>query len=900
MATVKYVLQLDDQLSKGLKSTAANVHAVVAALRELDAQAAGAGNAMAGASRATQVTAEQAKDAAQALEEMAKTAGLTAEQSAKLTEASKKASAAAKAQTEATRLKREEQKRAREEAKAAAAAAREKAKQEADAAKAAAKAAKEEERERQKLIRALNKQREADERVRLGKEQAQAVQQLRLIDQLIAKMREQNSVSQAEIDLLERRKAQIRENLAIETARARQLGTRIDRGFGATGTRRSPIAGGVFSTHVGRGLEGIKSVNAALAENAKQSTVAASAARNLAQQLPDVVAQLAAGANPSQVFAQQGLQVAQSMEVQTGAFTRLGSALLRSGPLLAGLSIGIAAVGAAAAVYGNQMEKAADATGRLNDRIDAGVTRMRKYAERVKEARKVVMDLDKQLQDARLSADEAEGLITPENAEFQRKQAALLEQVAEAQRDLNLAEKEAAETKAKIKGLNVRELQNLKALGKATEEQIARLDEYEEARRKEAEARRVLNNLTSKTNEILDEEGRRLTANAEKRGKAGETTGTTATGSAAREADKRDREEERRERERLAALDRLAAMARQAETSQLDGIAAVNAEMKDQLALIDKIAEGFGDLDREETAAIGKARDAVKADAAAKVAKIEADKRDAANEEAAKAAIAAQEAAQGLKEALDLLSGEIRRDGLKSLVGGDVSGAIEAGLGQALKLAGKGATAAGAAGAGFGLELAAAVVPAAVGLKAVGEMGADGVQDLAEQTVDAIVAGIEALPEILVRVAPKLGIAIATEIVPALLKLPYLFAIALGEAIRDLFAGGRERRQERRERRQERRAEARSRRSFRSGTSIVQRDGPAMLHQGELVVPVTGTVSQDAAHRVRRQAEAEGGGGGVRIRPVTIDAIVMGISSPQATGPWSHWAGYGPKIGGHR
>jgi len=883
MATVKYVLKLDDQLSKGLATTAANVHAVVAALRELDGQAKGVEGALVGTGRASKVTAAQAQDAAQALQQMAKTAGVTAEQSEKLAAASKRASAAAKAQAEATRLKREVLKKAREEAKAAAVAARTRAKEEAKAAKTAAAAAKIEERERQKLIATLDRQREADERVRLGKEQAQAVAELRAIDLLIAKMREKNLVSQAEIDLLERRKQQVRENLAIETAAAKNLGTRIDRGFGPQGTRRSPIGRGVLSSHVKNVTKDMKALN--------------SAARSTARQLPDVFSQLATGTPITQIFMQQGLQVVDMVEAETSAFTKLGARLSASPGLISGATLALGGLATAGVVTVNIVDEMRESVNVLNRTMKDNEAQIASTRQKVVAAAAAFRELRKSTREARRDNLVFAGDLAPEDADLQRVVERVDERTFEGIRDAFLLIEKLKKqiSDAEKVGLSMLATLNEQEAAKRTiAEKTVELAQAEETLARMQAARDA--EIAVRTEGLFERKYARIEEEAAQAEKAEERkTAAVAKG---------ERERSQAANARLAALDRLATMARQAETSQLDGIAAVNAAMEDQLALIDKIAGAFGTLDDDETAAIGKAREAVKSNAAAKVAAIQAAEADAANEEAAKAAIAAQEAAQGLKEAVDLLAGKIRTDGLKSLLGGDASGAIEAGLGKALQLAGKGAGATGAEGAAFALGAAAAPVAAGVvGLKAVGDMGADGVEELAEDTVDAIVAGIDALPEILVEVAPKLGIAIATEIVPALLKLPLEFAKALGEALKDLFTRGRERRQDRRERRRNTKAEARTTRSFRSGTSIVQRDGPAMLHQGELVVPVNGAMSQDSASRVRRQAGADGGGtmmGGVRIRPVTIDAVVLGITSKQATGPWSHWAGYGPKMGSHR
>lgn len=840
MATVKYVLTLDDKLSKGLKSTRENVQKTIAALHALNDAANGVASGMQTAGGSVAMSADQVRDASVAIREASKAAGLGAEQQAKLAEASKKAAEAATAQREATR-------KARAEAKAAAAAARAEAK------------------ERAGLARVLDQQRAADERVRLGKEQAQAVQELRIIDQTIAKLRERNELTEEELALLERRKAQVRENLAIESGRAAQLGTRIDRGFGARGTRRSPIAGGVLSTHVKNLTKDMKALN--------------SAAKNTARQLPDVFAQLATGTPIMQVFTQQGLQVAQSVEAETSAITGFLARLRPLAPALGAIAVVAGTLAVMFAGMRASMNDAGTASNVLGRRIRDASARLDTYAERLVTVTARLQDMRKASRDLKREFQVKTGAITEQNSEFQAYQEQLRASNHEARRNAQLV-KSQAEAALEASAGDAALAKSRQELGRATAEDAALLRKRAEQQEKAANAAKALAAIDEEEIRLLEAKAALLELDLGD--PADEPTGA-GRGARAKQVDETTAQVEKQAR----ALMQLQNIARQAETSQLDGIEAVDAALKDQLDTIDAIIKAQGRLTPQQQAAAARARGAVRGQAEAQRVEIRAKEQEEANKAAADAAIAAQEAAESLGDLLDSLGADIRRDGLGSLLTGDVAGAIEAGLGRAIALAGRGATAAGLEGLGAGAALAAGPLAAGtVALKEVGELGAAGVEDLAEATVEAIVAGIEALPEILVRVAPKIGVAIVTELIPALALLPIEFARAIGQALRELFAGGRERRQDRRERRSDRRAARRAERGFRSGTSMVERDGLHFLHRGEAVVPTSGATTQPVLERVREQAGVAPAG--PRVRPVTMEALILRVgqaSTPYATFP---------------
>tara|TARA_Y100000114_G_scaffold14231_1_gene11577 strand:+ start:7962 stop:9884 length:1923 start_codon:yes stop_codon:yes gene_type:complete len=88
----------------------------------------------------------------------------------------------------------------------------------------------------------------------------------------------------------------------------------------------------------------------------------------VAMQIPDVIAQLSAGASPFTVLIQQGLQVVQVM------MPAVLSALSAAATVLA--PVGVAAAGAAAAfaVFTNAAEKSAEASGRLTARVEEATT----------------------------------------------------------------------------------------------------------------------------------------------------------------------------------------------------------------------------------------------------------------------------------------------------------------------------------------------------------------------------------------------------------------------------------------------------------------------------------------------------------------------------------------------
>jgi hypothetical protein len=118
------------------------------------------------------------------------------------------------------------------------------------------------------------------------------------------------------------------------------------------------------------------------------------------------------------------------------------------------------------------------------------------------------------------------------------------------------------------------------------------------------------------------------------------------------------------------------------------------------------------------------------------------------------------------------------------VLAGDVGGAISTGA------AATGAATLGAVGAAVG------------GLQQIGAVGAEGIEDKLEQFRKQLIAGIEALPELIGEVLPQFAVDLVATLIPALIEaspeilksilvdLPVAIARALGEILRDAFGRG--------------------------------------------------------------------------------------------------------------
>ena len=125
------------------------------------------------------------------------------------------------------------------------------------------------------------------------------------------------------------------------------------------------------------------------------------------------------------------------------------------------------------------------------------------------------------------------------------------------------------------------------------------------------------------------------------------------------------------------------------------------------------------------------------------------------------------------------------------VIGGDLGGGISAGAGAA------GLATLGAVGAGVSA------------VQTIGATGVEGIEDQLEQTREDLIAGLEALPELIGEVLPQFAVDLVSTLIPALIEagpelfkailieLPVTLAKAIGEVFRDIFQGPRSERGER-------------------------------------------------------------------------------------------------------
>lgn len=156
--------------------------------------------------------------------------------------------------------------------------------------------------------------------------------------------------------------AQTREQASVTIAVTDAEKEWIAKTVGAEAAIKSKASALGISTAQVREMErALKGASSAQAVNAKATAVGATQAANLsraaaavAQQIPDVVSQLSAGADPLQVFAQQGGQVVQQFDLMTLASKAFRLAASPAG--LAVVAIGTAATEAALSIQGLRLE----------------------------------------------------------------------------------------------------------------------------------------------------------------------------------------------------------------------------------------------------------------------------------------------------------------------------------------------------------------------------------------------------------------------------------------------------------------------------------------------------------------------------------------------------------------
>lgn len=755
--------------------------------------------------------------------------------------------------------------RARAEADAGEAAKRAAA-EAAAAAKAAAAAEKAAQREVSAAEKALAAQRDADERVRLGNIRGRANQEIRAIDALIEKLRERNALDEESLDLLNRRRAQVEADADRQEASIRARGVTPD-AFGVRGTRTTTIGSGVLSSYFDRlfamGGGGAGGPGGVSLERLQQ---AAGRADTALKGLAGAVGVFSPGAERAAIAAGD----------LVGA---LEFALTPAGAAAAGL-LGAAGAASAFAVGAVAAVRAADGLAKSLDGLPEGVD-LGFDAEGVAAIREANVALDS----AKLAVSAIVVAIAEDLAPAVEDGARVLAGlgVAAAQaagsagdgigRIADAVIAGIADTAAQLVTALVAPVRIL-ALAASVAEQIAgvtgvgggaaaglrgAVDALQGAVREGVAGtlrgvgegyRLILRDAIAGTE---DEVEALIGRAGELRAKA--TGGAAGGGGAATETPAPLVDEDLIE----ALLD-----------SYAEGVSALE-RLRDIQA--DTLADGLSASERL-TLEYQKRRDEINAlaDAAAAAGAIEAQ----AQREAALAALAASEAREraAAEEEARAQARADRARRVSQVVGG--AGQVVSGGGPGSMLAGAGRIAGGQAGQA--LAVGAAVAGA---LGALGQMGASGLQQRGEENIDNIVKGIEALPEVLVRVLPALGKAIVVELVPALLRLPFEIARELASALADFFERinpfDEDSRESRRERRQERRERRRARRGLASGASYVPEDGWTMLHRGEVVVPASGAVSQSAAART----VAALGGGAPRmelpLRPVGEAALVFAV-----------------------
>ena len=765
--------------------------------------------------------------------------------------------------------------RARAEADAGEAAKRAAA-EAAAAAKAAAAAEKAAQREVSAAEKALAAQRDADERVRLGNIRGRANQEIRAIDALIEKLRERNALDEASLDLLTRRRAQVEADADRQEASIRARGVTPD-AFGVRGTRTTTIGSGVLSSYFDRlfamgGAGGPGGAGGVSLERLQQAAgradtalkglagavgVFSPGAERAAIAAGDLVGALEfaltpAGATAAGLLAAAG--AASAFAVGAVAAVRAADGLAKSlDGLPEGVDLGFDAEGVAAireaniALDGAKLAVSAIVVALAEDLAPAVEDGARVLAGLgVAAARAVGSAGDSigRIADAVIQgiADTAAQLVTALVAPVR-----ILALAASVAERISGATGVGGDAAAGLRGA-------VDALQSAVREGVAG------TLRNVGEGYRLLFREAIAGTE--DEVNALFTRAGELRDRA--ATGRTggAAGGAAGGAETPAP---------LVDEDLIAALL----DSYAEGVSALE-RLRDIQA--DTLADGLSASERL-TLEYQRRRDEINAlaDAAAAAGAVEAE----AQRQAALAAVNASEAREraAAEEEARAQARASRSGQVSSIVGG--AGQIVSGGGPGSMLGGAsqitGAIAATAALSGP-IAVAAAVT---VALGALGKLGAAGLQRRGEESIEAITKGIEALPEVLIRVLPALGKAVITEIVPALLRLQFEITRELFRALAEFFERinpfDEDSREARRERRQERRERRRARRGLASGASYVPEDGWTMLHRGEVVVPTSGAVSQSAAART---VAALGGGGRpmeLPLRPVGEAALVFAV-----------------------
>jgi hypothetical protein len=432
---------------------------------------------------------------------------------------------------------------------------------------------------------ALARVAEEAERVRLGPDAFSATNALRELDALEARLKALDAADAAAMANIAARRGQLQGDLARAGSTSGEM----------QGPAQAPAAPS----------KAMQAYSAALVDLDRRSQAAAASQRGLqgglqavAMQMPDVIAQLSAGAPPLQVLTQQGSQVGQQMLAASGSVGGLAAALAPLAPLIAALAVAVAGVTAAYSVWANATDKAADASGRIEERIvkaDAAIVRARQsvaglarewaaYSQATREAAEDVQVQIGGLSGVRIEAERAEAAA--------RKQA---DAAVKAQADLvaSIGQRIAAEEQLRLSGRLTMsaDIESARVLGEmrdAHKAATARLGEMRGAQDQAGLAAYALAEAQAE-----EAQAAKRAADAQR----GHTTALDATREALRRLAEADADYKGRVDERAAAVAGLRSIIEGAGRFEEGSIGRIIRERDEQLAQIDAMAAASGRLD---------------------------------------------------------------------------------------------------------------------------------------------------------------------------------------------------------------------------------------------------------------------------------------------------------------
>ena len=441
---------------------------------------------------------------------------------------------------------------------------------------------------------ALARVAEEAERVRLGPDAFNATKALRELDALEARLKALDAADAAAMANIAARRGQLQSDLA--------------RAGATSGEMQGPVQQVAPAAPPSKAMQ---AYTAALADLEQHTQAAAASQRGLqgglqavAMQLPDVIAQLSAGAPPLQVLTQQGSQVGQQMLATAGSVGGLAAALAPLAPLIAAGAVAAAAATAAYAVWANATDAAADASGRIEEavvRADAAVASARKsvaglakewaaYSQAAAQAAEDVQIQIGGLSGVRIEAERAEAAA--------RKQA---DAAVKAQADLvaSIGQRIAAEEQLRLSGRLTMsaDIESARVLGEmrdAHKAATARLGEMRGAQDQAGLAAYALAEAQAE-----EAQAAKRAADAQR----GHTSALDATREALRRLAEADSDYKGRVDERAAAVAGLRSVIEGAGRFEESSIGRIIRERDEQLAQIDAMAAASGRLDLAAQAA---------------------------------------------------------------------------------------------------------------------------------------------------------------------------------------------------------------------------------------------------------------------------------------------------------